>query len=79
MKAYKVEILIVDLDEIGAKELKSVIENTRYPNRCINPEVMDIQEADIGEWDDDHPLNSFSQTREYYDTIFGGGEANRQA
>jgi hypothetical protein len=58
MKAYKVTVLIIDMDEIGEDELKLVIENTRYPNRCISPEVYSIETVDIGEWDDNHPLNN---------------------
>jgi hypothetical protein len=57
MNAYKVTLLIVDHDNLGAMGIADVIEETGYPNRCINPEVLKLQEADIGEWSDDHPLN----------------------
>lgn len=57
MKAYELTIKIIDLDEIGPDEIKDVLEHTRYANRCIAPEVLNIREADIGEWSDDHPLN----------------------
>ncbi len=57
MKAYKVTLLIIDIDEIGAEEIKDVIENVHYPNRCISPDVAQIESAEIGEWYDDHPLN----------------------
>lgn len=57
MKTYIVTITIIDLDEIGAEEIKDVIENTRYPNRCISPYVFKIESADIGEWSYEHPLN----------------------
>ena len=58
MKAYKVTLLIIDLDEIGAEEIKVVIENAHYPNRCISPDVERIESVEIGEWHDEHPLNS---------------------
>jgi hypothetical protein len=58
MNAYVVTLTIIDMDEIGAEEIKDVIENMHYPNRCILPEVVKIESADIGEWDDGHPLNS---------------------
>lgn len=61
MKAYTVSLLIVDHDALGRDEIKTVLENTRYPNHCILPQVFKVQEMDIGEWTDDHPLN-FSQT-----------------
>ena len=70
MKAYKIEILIVDLDQCGADEIASVLENARYPNRCIRPEVMRVTEADIGEWRDDHPLNFCDQTKAEYERLF---------
>lgn len=57
MKAHLVTVLIVDHDELGADEIISVIEHTRYPNRCIMPMVKDVHTADIGDWHDDHPLN----------------------
>lgn len=57
MKAYKVELLIVDYDGIGEQGIFDAIEETRYPNRCIAPSVMSIKSADIGEWHDDHLLN----------------------
>lgn len=56
MKAYKIEILIIDHDKVG-EDIKHHIENARYPNRCIYPHVMNITETDIGPWTDDHPLN----------------------
>ena len=71
MKAYKVELLIIDHDDNGSEGIKSVLEHTRYPNHCINPEVMQITEKDIGEWDDDHPLNSTDTCEAEYKRIFG--------
>ena len=35
MKAYVVSVLIVDHDNLGEDEIKNIIENTKYPNRCI--------------------------------------------
>jgi len=57
MQVFKLEIYVVDMDEVGADGIKDVIENARYPNRCIAPEVKSIEVRDIGEWTDDHPLN----------------------
>lgn len=70
MKAFKLEILIIDFDGIGAEEIKTVIENARYPNRCILPSVMASVERDIGEWHDDHQLNKFSSMEKAYQDIF---------
>jgi hypothetical protein len=57
MKAYEVTLRIIDLDGIGPQDILHVLENTRYPNHCIAPQVHRIREADVGEWSDDHPLN----------------------
>lgn len=70
MKAYKVEILVVDFDGIGRSEIADVIECARYPNRCINPEVMAIEERDVGEWHDNHPLNLPDSTKAEYERLF---------
>jgi hypothetical protein len=58
MKAHKVTLVIIDFDDIGAEEIKVVIENVHYPNRCIAPDVVSIETVDVGEWNDDHPLNN---------------------
>jgi hypothetical protein len=70
MKAYKVELLIVDFDELGGEDIKNVIENQKYPNWCIDPQVKNIKEADIGEWTDDHPLNKLSTLNKEYKRLF---------
>lgn len=57
MKAYRVTFVVIDHDRLGADEIQSVVEDTRYPNHCLHPRVTEIEEADIGEWSDDHPLN----------------------
>ena len=53
MKAYKVEVLVIDYDELSEQEIIRTIEHTRYPNRCMDPIVMSIKSKDIGEWNDD--------------------------
>lgn len=70
MKAYKVEILIIDFDELGSDGIKSEIENARYSNHCISPEVIEILEADIGDWNDDHILNKKDLKKEEYRKLF---------
>ena len=70
MKAYKIEILIIDHDQLWAEEIKEVIENQKYPNYCISPRIMDIQSSDLGEWDDSHPLNNINKMKDEYMKIF---------
>lgn len=62
-KVYKVELLIIDHENWGEKEIKNIIENTRYPAHAISPEVMTMELREIEWGDDDHPLN-FYDTRE---------------
>lgn len=70
MKAYKVTLLIVDHDEVGKDGIVENIENVRYPNRCISPNVMEIEEADIGEWSDDHLLNNGTTQEIEFERLF---------
>lgn len=63
MKVYKLTCLFIDFDECGEQEIKDLIENARLPNHIIPPDVMKMESVDIGEWDDDNPLN-FKKTKE---------------
>ena len=74
LKVYKVELFIVDTDQVGAKEIKQVIENARYPNRCISPQVVDIEERAV-DWHDQHPLNLRDKWRQAYNDLFKGDES----
>jgi hypothetical protein len=56
MKVHLVEVLVVDHDDLGEEGVRSAIENTRYPNRCIMPQVLDIC-TETTVWSDDHELN----------------------
>lgn len=71
MKAYKIELLIFDFDEIGEEEIADALETTRYPNHCISPTIMDIQEREIGEWDDNLPINRIGRQKQEYKKLFG--------
>lgn len=57
MKVYKLTCCFIDFDELGAEEIKDLIDNLRLPNHISPPEVMNIESVDIGEWHDEHPLN----------------------
>lgn len=70
MKVYKIELMVLDMDEIGAEQIRDVLENARYPNRCISPEVKSIEERDIGEFHDDHPLNHTATADAEYRRLF---------
>lgn len=70
MKAYKVELLIIDFDELGKDGIIREIENANYPNDCLSPRVKCIVEKDIGEWDDSHPLNKLNTCDAAYQELF---------
>lgn len=70
MKAYKIELLVIDFDQLGSDEIKSILENSNYPNDCISPSAMRITEAEIGPWSDDNPLNSGKTRAAEYARIF---------
>jgi hypothetical protein len=71
MKVYKVTLMIIDHDELGENGIVETIENVNYPNDCIAPEVMDIESRDIGEWEDDNPLNSHVTSDDEFARVFG--------
>ena len=57
MEVHKVTLIIVDVDEIGASNVKRYLESTKYPNWCMHPDVKQIETRECGEWGDEHPLN----------------------
>lgn len=75
MKAYRVEILVIDFDGLGQDGVRTEIKNARYPNRCISPDVKAIEEHDIGDWSDDHPLNNRSTADAEYARLLAKSKA----
>jgi hypothetical protein len=69
-KAYRIELLVIDHDELGSEEIVELLENHKYPNYCISPKIMSMDERDIGEWTDDHPLNKSDTQEKYYNKRF---------
>jgi len=66
MKAYKIELLVLDMEETPQNEIVELLENIDY----IYPQVKNIKCVDIGEWYDDHPLNKKETCDEEYKRIF---------
>jgi hypothetical protein len=71
-KVHKVILLIVDHDDVGSviKHLVDVIEDVRYPNRCIHPRVMQVETREV-EWTDEHPLNDHAEKYRAFAELFG--------
>jgi hypothetical protein len=70
VKAYKITLLFIDFDNVGKEGAKELIESARLPNRVDPGTVMSIEEADIGAWHDDHPLNKFSTMAAAFSALF---------
>ena len=69
LNVYKVVLYVPDHDDIGAEEIRLVLEQTKYPNYCINPRVIGIEGQEI-DWHDDHPLNNEETIEEEFNRIF---------
>lgn len=74
MKAYKIEIFVIDHENIGEENIKGTLENVRY----INADVKSIKSVDIGEWDDDHPLNKRATADAEYERLFSPPKSKDQ-
>ncbi len=70
MKVYKLEVIVIDHDGVG-DGITDTIENQRYPNHCISPHVVSVEERDIGEWSDAHPLNNTNTFDAEVKRLFG--------
>jgi len=70
MKVYKLEVMVIDHDELGPDGIREELENADFANHCIHPAVKKVECRDIGEWSDDHPLNIGSACEEEYRRLF---------
>lgn len=71
VKVHKVVLLVVDHDDMGAKEVGEVLEHNRYPNHCMAPDVLCVETREV-DWNDDHPLNFGDERRvREFERLFG--------
>lgn len=70
MKVFKVELMILDFDKVGEDEIVTLIEQVRYPNHCLHPKVMSIENKEIGRWNDDNPLNCYDTMQLEFNKLF---------
>ncbi len=61
MKAYRIVTYITDLEEVG---LNTILQH--LDSKYLYMRTGAIDEIDIGEWEDDHPLNFHSTDVEAY-------------
>jgi hypothetical protein len=69
-KVHLLQVLVIDHDHLGVDEVERVLEDARYPNRCIAPSVIKSQSAEIGDWDDENPLNYSDKQVAEIDKLF---------
>lgn len=72
MKIHRVTLLVVDHAELGAGAVTEALEETRYPNDCISPSVIDVVTAEV-DWHDDHPINRRGTMRAEFERLFAKG------
>ena len=71
---YRVVLLVEDHDGIGREAIQQVIQGQKYPNRCIHPDVMDMEMRSV-DWHDRHPLNLLISRDDEFRRLFEGGGA----
>ena len=77
MRVYKIELMVLDFDQIG-DDIPATIEEARYPNRCISPKVMSVETREIGEWDDSNSLNNTNTMKARFNELFAAASADRR-
>ena len=77
MIAYILTIIVTDHDDLGADEIKQTIEDQRYPNHCIDPQVTGTEAVEIGEWHDDHPPNRTQDPAARHSRLYGQAGENK--
>lgn len=68
-KVHRLVVLVIDHDDLGADGVREVLEHTKYPSWCINPDVKHIETREV-EWSDEHPLNQGDTCDEAYAALF---------
>lgn len=71
MKVFKVELMIIDFDGLEENGILTELVNAKFANDCMYPRIVSVAERDIGEWDDDHPLNHKGKAIAEFRRLFG--------
>jgi hypothetical protein len=72
VQVFKVTLMVIDHDGIGADSIKGELENTRFSNHCMSPTVVESESREVP-WTDSHPLNfSTKQTKAFRDLFKEG-------
>jgi hypothetical protein len=71
MNAHKVELLILDGENISREDVVYFLENVKY----LWPKVLSIKTKEIEDWNDDHPLNKGENLHEGIEELFDSAES----
>jgi hypothetical protein len=72
IKAYKIEMLVLDFEDSGEEAIRDTIEGSRH----LNAQVMSSKSVDI-DWSDDHPLNQCGTTARAYQDLFSANKVEK--
>lgn len=75
MKVFKITQMFIDFDNLGPARTKELLEGAHLPNHISPGTVTALEERDIGEWRDDHPLNSYKTQIAAFQNLFATPEA----
>ena len=66
MKAYKMELLVLDFQDSEEDDVKYLIESNKY----LTINILSTKSKQIDDWDDDNPLNNTDTQKDEIDRIF---------
>jgi hypothetical protein len=72
IKAYKIEILVLDFEDGGEEAIRDLVERSRH----LNAKVMSLKSVDI-DWSDDHPLNQCGTSARAYQDLFSANKVDK--
>lgn len=67
MKMHKIEMYVLDIENVGEHEVLVQLENCNFPHIFA---VKETGTVDIDDWSDDHILNQMSTPVEEYRKYF---------
>jgi hypothetical protein len=65
MKVYKIELLVIDHENMGEDLIREELELCPY----VYPSIMHLDSQDV-DWTDEHPLNSHHDCSAEYEKLF---------
>lgn len=73
MKVFKLEVLVIEEDIETIEDAKSLFD-IKFPN-WANVSVITCRDAEIGEWEDENPLNYSDKREAEMDRLFPIGKS----